>query len=90
MEFTQVPVRADGVLEAEVDGQRVLMSPEGLTYFGLVGSGPDVWDLVDGRRTLGQLLSEVVARYDGDPEVIRADVVDFLGGLERAGLLLAG
>ncbi len=90
MESTRVPMRADGVLEADVDGQRILMSPSGFTYFGLVETGAPIWDLIDGQRSVDDLVVELLERYEGDPARIRTEVDAFLSGLDAAGLLSDG
>jgi hypothetical protein len=87
MDSSDVPSPAHGVVEAEVDGERVLMSPKDFSYFGLVETGAEVWDLLDGRRSIDDIITTLQADYDSEPEHIRADVLEFLSGLEAAGLL---
>lgn len=87
MQTEQPLARAQGVVEAEVDGQRVLMSPKDFAYFGLVDTGAPVWDLIDGSRSIIEIVEILQVDYDGDPEQIRADVLDFVSGLGAAGLL---
>ena len=38
----RVPVRTVGAVEAEVDGERILLSPKDFAYFGLTGAGAPV------------------------------------------------
>ncbi len=42
--------RVDRVVQAEVDGDLVLMSPRDFAYFGTEGAGEPVWALIDGER----------------------------------------
>jgi len=59
------------------------------SIYALEGVGPRIWELVDGRRTVGDIVSSIVAEYDVDPAIAEADVLEFvleiqsLGGLER-------
>ena len=47
-----VPRRVVGAVEAEVDGELVLLSPADFGYFGAEGSGAEIWALVDGEHSV--------------------------------------
>ena len=84
---TQVPVRTSGAIEAEVDGERILLSPKDFSYFGLTGTGAPVWDLIDGERTLDAIISELQTSYEAPEAVIRAESLEFVDALAAAGLV---
>ena len=63
------------------------MSPKNFDYFGLAETGSLVWDLIDGHRTVGEILSILQGDFDGETEVMRTDVVDFLSALQASGLI---
>ena len=86
----EVLVRAEGVVEAEVDGERVLLSPKGFTYFGLSGSGAPVWDRIDGSTSLDAVVAALEGEYDADPSVIRRETQEFTEALIAAGLVEVG
>lgn len=86
-DWASVPARAKGVIEAEVDGEVVIMSPTDFSYFGVTGSGRAIWDRIDGQHSLREVVEALQEAYDGDPEVIERETLDFVGGLEAAGLL---
>jgi hypothetical protein len=85
-------VRVVGFVEADVDGERVLLSPKDFTYFGIEGSGVCVWDLIDGRRSVDGIISELVSSFAAPESAIRSDSLQFIDSLVAAGLLapLAG
>lgn len=83
-----VLVRATGAVEAEVDGERILLSPSDFSYFGLTGSGANVWDLIDGQRTLGELISTLEAEFEAEDGVIGREVAEFVDALKAAGLVV--
>jgi hypothetical protein len=87
---TSVPSRCSGAVEAEVDGELILLSPNDFTYFGAQGSGGHVWELVDGQRTVGEIIDALVVNFEGDPLAIRSDTLDFLDALRAAGLVEFG
>lgn len=88
-EFSEasVPARRQGAVQAEVDGEMILLSPKDYAYFGAQGEGATVWSLVDGHRNVGMIIAELEATFDAEPGVIRADTVEFLHVLAAAGLI---
>ena len=87
MSGDRILVRHPDALEAEVDGQRVLMSPKDYAYFGLVDTGALVWDRIADRTSLDDLVRTLAAEFDTDPEQVRTDVDEFVSALDAAGLL---
>lgn len=79
--------RTPGVLEAEVDGDRVLMHPDDFSYYGLSPTGAAVWQLIDDTRTVQEIVDALATEYDADPTTIRADVDSFLAGMHSARLV---
>lgn len=55
--------------------------------YSLGGVGPFVWDRLDGQRSLGGLLAELAERYEAPEELLAADLLEFVGALEEAGLV---
>lgn|GEM_PF-3291134 len=77
-----------GVVEAEIDGERVILVPNTLTYFGLNGVGAQVWDLVGSEgKTKESLLVDLMAEFDVDETTCRQDVDEFLVAASQAGAL---
>lgn len=87
MSGDRILARHPDALEAEVDGQRVLMSPKDYAYFGLVDTGALVWDRIADRTSLDDLVRTLAAEFDTDPEQVRTDVDEFVSALDAAGLL---
>jgi hypothetical protein len=75
-------------VEADVDGQRVVMSPADFGYFGLDSIGSDVWDRLTHNMTLDRLVDDLATTYTTDTATVLADVTDFLSALDAAGLLV--
>jgi hypothetical protein len=86
---SNVPVRHPDALEAEVDGQRVVMSPKDFAYFGLVDTGALVWDRIDGTASLDDIVASLAEEFAADTAQVRADVEEFIGALGDAGLLVS-
>lgn len=82
-----IPKRATGAVQAEVDGELILLSPKDFAYFGASGAGSPVWDLIDGERTVDAIVAELEGRFEAEPGVVRQDTVEFLEVLVAAGLI---
>lgn len=87
MSTPRIPVRHPDALEAEVDGQRVIMSPKDFAYFGLIDTGALVWGRIDGVTPLDDIVAALTLEFSADAGVVRADVEDFVSALDAAGLL---
>lgn len=46
-----------------------------------------LWALLDGTRNLGAIVDTVCSEYDVERETAMADVVEWIGSLEEAGLI---
>lgn len=84
---SQIPSRTQGSIEAEVDGERILLSPKDFSYFGLTGTGAPVWDLIDGDRSVAAIVAELERQYEAAPDVIRNETEEFLDALASSGLV---
>ena len=82
-----VPRRVDGAIEAEVDGDLVLLSPHQLQYFAADGEGPEIWGLIDGERSFGEIVTTLEGRFDAPEGVIRSETATYLETLHAAGLI---
>jgi hypothetical protein len=49
--------------------------------------GTRIWEWIDGRTSVGQLVEAVCETHDVPPEVVAPDLAEFLGALEAAGLV---
>jgi coenzyme PQQ biosynthesis protein PqqD len=84
---TERPAFGKGVrLRRETDGSAMLLVPEGA--FMLNGAAAAALDLVDGRRTLDEIVERIVARYDVSAEQARSDVADLFDRLCERRLLV--
>lgn len=55
--------------------------------YTLDGIGPRLWDLLDGKRTVGELISLVVDEYAVEASVAETDVLQFVDQLESMGAI---
>ncbi len=87
LDLATVLARSDEVLEAEIDGEAVMMSIEKGEYYGLDATGTAIWKLLEKPRSVGEIFQVMQERYDVEPDVCRHDVETFLGDLLSDGTL---
>lgn len=52
-------------------------------------TGKAIWTRLDGKKTLGNIASELVDEFDSVPEVIEHDVLGLIGELVRRKMVVA-
>ena len=64
---------SDEVLEAEIDGEKVMMSIDKGEYYGLDATGTEIWALFETPRSVAEICAAMVARYQVSPEDCERD-----------------
>ncbi len=82
-----IVARSEEPVAVEVDRTVVMMSVDQGMYFGLEGTGPRIWALLEQPRSVQQLCDELMKEYDIDAEACRIEVCNFLEELRRAQLV---
>ena len=66
----------------------VLLHLDSAQYHGVNDTGLSIWELLDGERTVAEVVAELSGRLDDPPKELQDDVVEFLTGLSARGLAL--
>ena len=82
-----IVARNEEPVAVEVDRTVVMMSVEQGMYFGLEGTGPRIWALLDQPSSVQHLCDELMKEYDIDAEACRIEVCNFLEEMRRAQLV---
>ncbi|MDA1256304.1 MAG: PqqD family protein [Chloroflexi bacterium] len=80
------PVCVEGLVEHELEDELVLYDPRTDGTHVLNGAGTVVWFLIDGKRTVAEIGSELAGYYGLDHDSVASDVSEVLLGFRRAGL----
>jgi hypothetical protein len=81
--------KAPQVVYREIEGDGgVLLHLESGQYHGINRTGLAIWELLDGKRTVADVIAEFRERVDGPPAALDQDLKDFLGGLSARRLTL--
>ena len=75
------------VLVRFLDRESVLLNLETERYFGLDETGTRMWQLVTDSPSIDVAYQELLAEFDVEPELLRANLTDLLSRLMESGLL---
>ena len=81
--------RSADVMQQVLGDEIVLLDMKGEQYFGLDPVGARIWTLLDGRRSLEDVLAMLHAEYDADRDVLGSDLLLLAQSLLDAGLVAA-
>ena len=75
------------VLREEFDDWAVLFNPDTANAVGINPVGVSVWKLMDGKRTLEELVDEIKDRYSDVPNAAIEDLTAFVENLAENGFV---
>lgn len=75
------------VFRTEFDDWAILFDPDANKTFGLNPVCSFIWEKLDGKHTLRNILEEIRKEYDEVPEEAPAQLNNFLSDLEKRGLV---
>ena len=81
-----IPVKAPNTASRLIAGEAVILSLDTKILRGLNPVGSRVWDLIDGARSVDDIVDIVVSEFDVTRSVAAADVQAFIGELVERGL----
>ena len=73
------------VLREEFDDWAVLFNPDTAAAVGINPVGVAVWKLLDGKRSVEDVVSEIGQKYDNVPEAARDELMKFIEDLAAGG-----
>lgn len=85
-------VRDNDIVSRKISGELFLVPIKGKLadmerIFTLTAVAEYIWDRLDGQKSLHEVRNDVVAHFDVDQEQADADIREFIGELEEAGLI---
>jgi hypothetical protein len=79
--------RNDGFLEAEIDGEIVILSVELGTCYGLNKVGSRIWQLLAQSCRVDDLCAILISEYRIDREMCERQVLELLEALQSEGMI---
>jgi hypothetical protein len=90
--MSKVYVRDPNIVNRKIAGEVVLVPirhnvGDLACIYNLNEVGSRIWELIDGGVTIRQIRDRLVEEYEVTPEQAEADLIEFLGQLEQAGVV---
>lgn len=87
LEESAVVVPHPNVIGEEIEGEAVLLVPHAGTVIVLNAVGHSIWQLANGKRSVGEIIERICAEYEVELAQAKADVLAFLASLEQRGVI---
>ena len=81
-------VNAPKVVHDVIDGEAVLVNLNNGNYYSIDRVGADVWNLVEKRAAVHQIVHHIASLYEGSPEEIEKSIHELLEELHREELIV--
>jgi len=78
---------AANFVETEVDDEVLIVDLDGGELFSLRGTARHAWRLIDGQRSLPQIVALLAEEYDAPQDRIAGDTAALIGDLTDAALI---
>lgn len=87
MNLNQKITFAETVFAQEVDGEMVLLDMESENYFGLDEVGTSIWQEMQEKETLKDVLDALLEQYEVESDMLENDLSNFVDKLVESGLV---
>ena len=78
MNLKLIPYRNKGILFRREKDKTVLLDELSGSPYYLENTGSYIWNIIDGKRNLKDILNELTQRFDSDEKVIKTDLIEFI------------
>jgi hypothetical protein len=87
-QLSRIPTQANGVASRLVDGVAIALTEGDQTLHTFDGPvSTHIWMLIDGHRTLAQILDDLQSTFEVEPQRARDDLLQFIQLLQDRGLV---
>jgi len=80
-------VQADNIIWRRIGDDVVIIKDDGLATHVLNKTAAYIWELCDGKRGIDDITASLCERYDVSPEEARADIMETIVNLTKAGVI---
>lgn len=92
IEMNTILRQNENIVFRKIEDEYVLVpmaaSSEDVEYiFNLNEIGSSIWEKVDGKKSLQDILNELYSEYEGDQKTIKANAIEFINDLRKAKLI---
>lgn len=86
-EYDRIPSRAAAIVDRRLGEEVVFFNATSEQFYATNLIGGRVWDLIDGQRTVADIVDALQAEYGVDRARVQADVTALLAEFARHGLI---
>ena len=88
-----VPVKSENVVFRKIEKEYILVpivasAADVESIFNLNETGAAVWERIDGRKSIKDIVDEIQAEYDVEGKRLERDVISFVDEMTEAKLIL--
>jgi len=76
------------IVSATIDGEVIMLNLDRGRYYSLTTAGTDAWSAIERTAPIGDIVGEVLKRYDGDAAEIERALLRLIGDLRQEDLIL--
>jgi hypothetical protein len=80
-------VATERQLSTTLSGEVIILGLDDSMYYGLSATGARIWELVQVRRTVDEILATVISEFDVERDRAAADLDALLAELQSRGLI---
>lgn len=85
--LTSVLTKSTDQLSTEIGAETLMMRVENGRYYSVDGPAQAIWDLIDGQRTVADIIQDLTDTYDVDAATCKSDTLDFAQALAKEELV---
>ncbi len=81
-------LRNESYIWRVIDGETVIMSPFGDKLYALNDVGTFIWELLDGSKTIDDIVNSILEDYEIKDNIAYNDVIGFIEKLSENNMLI--
>jgi len=90
--WQKVMIRREDIVTRRIAGETILVPVRGTMddmqrIFSLNPLGAQIWEMMDGKKSLGEIRDEVLRLFEAGEEEVDSDIREFIADLSGADLL---
>ena len=78
MNLKIIPFKNKSILYRREKDKTVLLNEISGSPYYLESTGSYIWNIIDGKKSLEDILDELIHNFDSDEKVIKTDLIEFI------------
>lgn len=86
--LTKFPARSSQIASRIIEGEAIIVIPQEGVSIVLNAVGSRIWELLDGKKTVKDIIDTIIVEFETPSEEAQQDVCDFFKQLENKKMLV--